>query len=249
MKECGRAAIISLQITSWTFSLICLNIINNPILPGASEFCSRRAGLGGKRRNCWLIMWPIFSHASGGVFRSSLINILTFELSNNNENPELEIIWHKHGHIDAIKKKKGGGNPMWEEKMKGPLRYSVTSVSQLVPCIHTPLWHLKRYIAQAMSVKRGRTAWAGWVKAKYARVSILGARMIYLKHATPVTPTTLTMCCRLAEQTPSLLCMCTLVCFTLLIVRDAAKRARHSCWYSLYIKGPVLCRVLCAGLF
>lgn len=105
MKECGRAAVISLHITSWTFSLICFNIINNPVLPDLSEFCSRRAGSGGGgKKNCWLIMWPTFSYASGGIFRLSLINILTLKLSNNNENPKLEIIWHKHGHIDAIKK-------------------------------------------------------------------------------------------------------------------------------------------------
>lgn len=50
-------------------------------------------------------MWPTFSHASGGIFRLSLINILTLELSNNNENQKPEIIWHKHCHIDAIKKR------------------------------------------------------------------------------------------------------------------------------------------------
>ncbi len=64
-KECGQAAIIFFQITSWTFSLICLNIINDPVLWAAAN-----------SKYTHTHHWPIFSQASGCTFWLPLINIL-----------------------------------------------------------------------------------------------------------------------------------------------------------------------------
>lgn len=83
-QECGQAAIIFVQITSWTFSLICFNIINSPVLQGRGKFSILPAD---KYAH---IMWPTFSSASGCTFWLSLINILSSSYQIVMENQSLE---------------------------------------------------------------------------------------------------------------------------------------------------------------
>lgn len=118
-KECGQAAIIFFQITSWTFSLICFNIINSPVLRGRSKFSSLHAD------KCTHIMWPTFSYASGCTFSLSLINILISNYQIIIIKSELGKISYTCTDTETDRHARGKGErALWS---------SVTSISHLVP--------------------------------------------------------------------------------------------------------------------
>lgn len=71
VKECGQAAIIFLQITSWTFPLICFSKINDPFLLCSRKFSSLHAD-----KYTHIHHWPTFYQAAGCTFWLFLINIL-----------------------------------------------------------------------------------------------------------------------------------------------------------------------------
>lgn len=122
-----------LQIESWTFSVICFNIINNHVLWG----CSRPSSLH-VAKHTHTQHWPTFFEASGCTFWLPLINILISSYQIIMGTPSLEQIQaHARTHRRPDRQthiRLKGERALWS---------SVTSISYLVPCKQNPVGCLR----------------------------------------------------------------------------------------------------------
>ena len=131
-KECGQAAIIFFQITSWNFSLICCNTINHPVLLGSSKLSSPHT----ERHKC-IHNWPtffFFPRPQAVPFGFSFNKYLNLKISKNNGNSELDSELGVYADTQTDQHELKGERALW---------LSVTSISHLVPYVQNPLCCLR----------------------------------------------------------------------------------------------------------